>query len=245
MTHRSPGDKRRLEALESYDILDTPREPEFDQVTELLTVTCDVPIALINLVAENRQWFKSERGLGIRQTDLGSSICAEALLQENLFVVPDTTEDPRFADNPLVTGPPRLRFYAGALLESPDGYPLGTVCILDTEPRQLTTQQERCLEILADHVMHLLELRRMLSGQVRMIAQLADHLEEYEELHAMVSHDMRSPLTSISLAAQHLQLHSEDETTREMGERLFRATQRMNKLIEELLDSAHGSRPRH
>src|SRR4028119_1044013 len=128
-------DEQRLEALRRYGILNTPPEETFDGIARLAAHACRAPIAGINFIDEGRQWFKSDIGLGVRQTPLDISICAHAILQPGLFVVPDTTKDRRFQNNPLVTGEPGLRFYAGALLETQDGLPLGTLCVLDTKPR--------------------------------------------------------------------------------------------------------------
>src|SRR5690554_3685081 len=149
-------EKRRLQALASYQILDTLPEPAFDDLVEVASIICDAPIAVINFIDRDRQWFKSEIGLGVRETPLDVSICAHAILQPGLFVVPDTTQDTRFADNPLVTGSPHLRFYAGALLESDQGHPLGTLCVLDYSPRTLTAEQGELLKALAAQVMLLL-----------------------------------------------------------------------------------------
>jgi GAF domain-containing protein len=118
----------RLAALKRYEILDTPREPEFDDVARLAADIFEAPIAVVNLIAEGRQWFKAEIGIGADELPLDVSICAHAIFQPGIFVVRDAAADPRFAANPLVTGEPGLRFYAGALLETPDGLPLGTVC---------------------------------------------------------------------------------------------------------------------
>jgi len=112
------AENQRLAALHRYEILDTPREQEFDDIVAVVSAICETPISVINLIDEGRQWFKAEVGLGVRETPLPASICAHAILQRGLFVVPDTLEDVRFADNPLVTGDPGLRFYAGALLET-------------------------------------------------------------------------------------------------------------------------------
>ncbi len=169
--HRSQGrawdESRRLSALDSYGVLDTPPERDFDEVVLLAAQLCEAPIAVVNLIAENRQFFKAEVGLGVRETPLDVSICAHAILQPGLFVVPDTTRDPRFAANPLVTGAPHLRFYAGALLETEDGLPLGTLCVLDSVPRPdgLTVQQRFALDVLARQVMAQHELRRALAAQ--------------------------------------------------------------------------------
>src|SRR6478672_8270629 len=119
-------ERARLDALLRYGVLDTPREPTYDDIVQVVCKTLDVPIAAVNLIAEGRQWFKAEIGLGAREMELDNSICARAILAEDVFVVPDTTKDPRFDCNPLVTGEPGLRFYAGVLLRSDDGFPIGT-----------------------------------------------------------------------------------------------------------------------
>ncbi len=152
----------RLAALHRYGILDTPTEAAFDAIVRLLADLFDTPIAAVNLIAGDRQWFKAEVGLGVRQMPLDDSICKFALLEDSVMVVPDTTCDSRFACNPLVTGQPGLRFYAGALLRTPEGIPLGTLCILDLRPRPegITVQQRLALRTLGDQVMTLMELRR-------------------------------------------------------------------------------------
>jgi PAS domain S-box-containing protein len=151
----------RLRALETYGILDSPSEPAFDDLVRMAAQDCDVPIALITFVAGDRQWFKARVGIEERETPLHCSICAYAIRQRELFVVPDAAADSRFADNPLVSGA-RVRFYAGAVLETPDGLPLGTVAVVDVRPRTLTAKQAFTLEALARQVMAQLELRRAL-----------------------------------------------------------------------------------
>jgi two-component sensor histidine kinase len=153
----------RLAALRSYRVLDTSPEPEFDDLVQLAARACQAPIALISLIDDRRQWFKAEVGLGVRETSLDRSICLTAMLLPGLTIVPDLTEDPRFARNPLVTGEPNLRFYAGAVLRTPDGVPLGALCVLDCVPRDLTEGQAATLTMLARQVMSQLELRRALA----------------------------------------------------------------------------------
>lgn len=171
-------EEARLAALNAYGILDTPPEPAFDDITELAALICDTPIAVINFVDRHRQWFKSEQGLGVRETPLDISICAHVILQSELFVVPDTRQDARFACNPLVTGEPYLRFYAGALLKSPEGFPLGTLCVLDHQPRELTEKQRIALTALASQVMNNLELIRVQQAQAALIEQLQSAQKE-------------------------------------------------------------------
>jgi two-component sensor histidine kinase len=172
----------RLTALRRYGILDTPREAEFDDVVRIAAHVCEAPIAVVNLIEDHRQWFKAEIGLGARETPLDVSICAHAILQPGLFVVPDTTKDPRFNCNPLVTSDPHLRFYAGALLETREGLPLGTVCVLDYKPRELTDEQAFTLQALARQVMAHLELRRSATEAERQRAEAQRFAEQLQAL---------------------------------------------------------------
>ena len=229
------NEARRLAALAAYEVLDTPREPEFDAITELIAHICGAPIAVVNLIDEDRQWFKAEVGLGVRETPLDTSFCAHAILQPGLFVVPDTMKDERFACNPLVTGEPGLRFYAGALLESEEGYPIGTLCVLDTEPRQLTTSQLDALGTLADHVMNLLELRRAMREREQLNKRLEASLKAQKRLIDTVAHDLRTPLGTIALTAQQLEETAVEEEARETAQRLRRAAQRMGQLADDLI----------
>ena len=163
----------RLAALKAYDILDTPREAAFDDIVNLVARVFDAPIAVVNLIDEGRQWFKAETGLGVRETPLETSFCAHAILMKDRMVVPDATTDERFACNPLVTGAPHLRFYAGEVLKSAEGLPIGTLCVLDDKPRPegATPLQMKTLQVLAAQVMTQLELRRSLSRQRQSEAQ--------------------------------------------------------------------------
>lgn len=158
---------RRLAALRSYEVLDTEAEAEFDDLATLAAGICDTPTAMVSLVAEDRQWFKARVGLEATQTGRDVSFCAHAMLQDSVMVVADTTRDARFRDNDLVTGPPYVRFYAGAPLVTAEGLPLGSLCVLDTEPRPqgLTPFQVNALEVLARQAMSLLELRRALKAR--------------------------------------------------------------------------------
>lgn len=173
---------RRLQALADYQILDTPEASAFDDLVEVLSLICEAPIAVVNFIDRDRQWFKSVKGLAVRETPRDISICAHAILQRGLFIVPDTTLDPRFASNPLVTGDPHLRFYAGALLESRDGYPLGTLCVLDYRPRELSERQRFALQALANQVMAHMELMYAHREQVELISELEATRNELAKL---------------------------------------------------------------
>jgi len=150
----------RLRALRSYKILDTKPEEHFDELTRLAALICDVPISLISLIDSNRQWFKSRFGLDLQETPRAQAFCTHAIMQPEMFVVPDAAKDERFAQNPLVTGDLHVRFYAGAPLASRDGHLLGTLCVIDHQPHTLTDAQRKGLEILSHLVIANIELRR-------------------------------------------------------------------------------------
>src|SRR5215469_13975959 len=154
------NEAKRLKVLWQYDVLDTVPEEVFDDLTELAARICEAPIALISLVDENRQWFKSKVGITLNETSRDISFCAHAIKQHDLFIIPDATQDLRFAKNPLVTSDPKIRFYAGAPLITPDGHALGTLCVIDKVPRELRPEQKQALRVLARRVMTQLELRR-------------------------------------------------------------------------------------
>jgi len=159
-TQTVENEKKRLNVLWQYEVLDTVPEELFDDLTELAARICEAPIALISLVDEDRQWFKSKVGTTLSETSRDVSFCAHAIKHAGLFIVPDASQDERFAQNPLVKSDPKIRFYAGAPLITPDGYALGTLCVLDTVPRELRPDQQQALAILARHVVSQLELRR-------------------------------------------------------------------------------------
>lgn len=167
-------EQARLAALRRYEILDTPREQDFDDVVALAARLCGTAIAVINLIDADRQWFKAETGLGVRETPLDTSICAHVILHDAFVEIPDTLADPRLADNPLCTGDPGLRFYAGGLLRSPDGLPIGTLCVLDHQPRVLDETQREVLRVLADQVMAQLNLRSQLAHSAILQSEM-DH----------------------------------------------------------------------
>ena len=168
---------------------------EFDQITELASTICGTSISLISLVDSKRQWFKSRKGLAAAETDRRIAFCTHAILGDEVFEVSNALEDKRFVDNPLVTGTPHIRFYAGAPLISQDGYPLGTLCVIDDQPKQLTEEQRRALKILSSQVVRLLELRLLNKQLVRIN-------REQERVFATIGHDLRSSFTGILGLAQ-------------------------------------------
>jgi two-component sensor histidine kinase len=218
------AEEYRLAALRSYGILDTPREADFDEVVKVASAVCGTPISVINLIDQGRQWFKAEVGLGVRETPIDSSICAHAILQPDLFIVPDTRLDNRFCDNALVVGDPHLRFYAGALLETPEGFPLGTVCVLDYEPRELDETQQAFLRLMANQVMKLLELRRVAAAERGSRLQAEAMVQEKETLMREGNHRL---MNSLQLVQSMLALQSRSASSDEAKKQLDMAGNRV------------------
>lgn len=160
-----PRQAERLAALQSYDILDTPKESDFDDIVQLAANICRTPISVVNLIDAERQWFKAEVGLGTRETPLDTSICSHVILEQDFTLIEDTHLDPRTSDNELCMPNDGLRFYAGALIKTENGLPIGTLCVLDTKPNTLDAAQKQALNVLARRVMRELELRRALKAQ--------------------------------------------------------------------------------
>lgn len=209
---RPDEDDLRIEKLKSYLILDTEAESQFDRLTSLAATICKTPIALVSLLDDSRQWFKSRIGLDACETPRDISFCQFAIHQDEFFEIEDAALDERFADNPLVTGSPFIRYYGGQPLITPDNFRLGTICVIDTEARTLSMQQKEAMGILAHEIVMHLELR-IKTIQLEKARELekrraqdlliqSGKLASLGQLIASVAHEIQNPLWIIDLAVQ-------------------------------------------
>jgi signal transduction histidine kinase len=240
MLKPSYREAERLSALFDYEVLDTEPEEAFERLSALAADMFEAPIALVSLVDEERQWFKSRVGLEPPSTPRSVSFCTHAIEggAGSAFVVEDATRDPRFRDNPLVTGRPHIRFYAGAVLTNPNGYNLGTICVIDTKPRPTPDGAQLArLQKLAKVVVDELELRRAVRELEAARSKLEDALKVKSEFLANMSHELRTPLTAILGFASLMQVrhHLEPEPKR-FVERIEAASRRLLATINDVLD---------
>lgn len=199
-----PNETARLQALQQHQILDTAPEVAFERLTQLAARILNVPMAGVSLLDAKREWFKSSVGWAIRQTARDQAFCAHTILMDEVMVVPDATQDPRFVDNPLVTGPPHIRFYAGAPLKTPDGYNLGTLSILDVRPRQLNASEIATLTDLAAIVMDELELRSAAHTTRAQRRAGEEHLRQAEEKYRGIFEHATEGIFQTSLEGRYL-----------------------------------------
>lgn len=200
------NEAKRLKNLETYSILDTLPDADCDAITKIAAGICNTPISLVSIIDKNRQWFKSNHGLKAKETPRDFSFCAHSILNPNkLFIINDATKDKRFFDNPLTIDDPNVIFYAGAPLNSSEGFPLGTLCVIDNKPNVLSKNQKESLKLLAKQVVNLFELRkknRELSNANEEILRLNEQLTEFSY---RLSHDIKTPISDIKYLSEILQ----------------------------------------
>ena len=197
------NEKERLAALDSYSILDTLPEADYDNLTAIAAEICGTPISVVSLLDNERQWFKSHHGLGATETPKEFAFCAHAINDDDdIFIVQDSRTDERFHDNPLVIGEPRVIFYAGVPLATEEGLPLGTLCVIDHKPKLLSQGQLNSLKALSVQVMNLLQLRKSNMMLKTSVEDLKEKNEELEQFAYIAAHDLKSPLNTIHTTAE-------------------------------------------
>jgi signal transduction histidine kinase/CheY-like chemotaxis protein len=229
MDNESKYETERLRALLNYQILDTPNEIEFDMVTRLLLTICDTPVSLISFVDEKRLWFKSNIGFSVNEINRLKSFCECAVVQNELFEVMDASIDPRFKDHPLVKEDPYVRFYAGMPLRTPSGYNIGTLCVLDTKPRELTSLQKVALSTLAKQVIFNLELKLK-------TREMDKASKAKEEFFSNMNHEIRTPINAIAGFTDILLKTKVNEDQRNILKIIRSSTELLLAIVNDILD---------
>lgn len=234
------NESERIKALKRYEILDTILEKEYDDITRIASEICETPIALVSLIDPNRQWFKSHHGLDATETPRNVAFCAHAINTPNeLLIIPDASKDERFKDNPLSTGNPNVIFYAGAPLNTKDGFSLGTLCVIDHKPRTLTEGQKESLKALSSLVISQFEMRL----RNRQLSQANDKNlrlnKQLSELVYSLSHEVKTEISGIKFLSEMIQEDYADKLDNQVSTWLNLISSRSTNLysiIEGLLD---------
>lgn len=192
----------RLKELDYYQILDTEAEKDYDDIVRLASNICGTKISLVSLVDEKRQWFKAKHGVDAPETPREIAFCAHAIHGNDIFVVEDASKDERFHDNPLVTQDPNIRFYAGIPLKTDNGFNLGTLCVIDDRPKELSIYQMEALETLRNQVIRLLELKRRNYDLQETLSALTEANDIKTKLFSIISHDLKSPIANLDMFLQ-------------------------------------------
>lgn len=231
------NEKERLKALGSYRVLDTLPEQSFDDLTAIAAHICNTPISLVSLIDFDRQWFKSHHGLDATETPRAQAFCAHAILSpDEVFHIPDAFEDERFRENPLATGAPHVRFYAGTPLVSPEGAALGTLCVIDHEPRNLSPKQLETLKALGRQVVAQLELRKKLMEVEDSKSRLIETNKDLETFTHVLSHDLKTPLRSLVTMAEWLKADCWNQIN-EQGREYIQVIEDQSKKLIDLMAS--------
>lgn len=226
----------RLKALKEYSILDTLPEKEYDDITQLASQICGTSISTISLIDEKRQWFKSKVGLEVDETSKEVSFCGHAIMEpDKIFTVKDSRLDARFQDNPLVIGEPHVIFYTGVPLVSQDGFALGTLCVIDDQPKELNQDQLLALKALSNQVVSLFELRKSKMQLERLTNDLEIRNKELEKFARVAAHDIKSPLNNISGLTEIL-LHQYSGILDDEGKMMMQMLDTSSQTLRDLVD---------
>lgn len=226
----------RLKALKEYSILDTLPEKEYDDITQLASQICGTSISTISLIDEKRQWFKSKVGLEVDETSKEVSFCGHAIMEpDKIFTVKDSRLDARFQDNPLVIGEPHVIFYTGVPLVSQDGFALGTLCVIDDQPKELNQDQLLALKALSNQVVSLFELRKSKMQLERLTNDLEIRNKELEKFARVAAHDIKSPLNNISGLTEIL-LHQYSAILDDEGKMMMQMLDTSSQTLRDLVD---------
>lgn len=219
-------DINRINKLRNLNILDSAKENEFDSVTEIASFICDAPMSLITLIDDERQWFKAAKGMGdLTEVPVKASFCVHAINDESgEMIIGDLREDNRFEESPFVTNAPNAKFYAGISITTSDGYRLGTVCVLDTKPRNLSEKQIECLRLLADYTVKLIELRTTNESLTSSHLQLDNLNKDLKQYAYSIAHDIKGPLRTMSVFSKFLIKEAKDKLNKKEKEYLHYIT---------------------
>ncbi len=223
------NEEERIKTLKKYNILDTPPDGSFDRITKMAARLLNVPIAIVTLVDTDRIWFKSRYGIDVYQIDRDPGLCSSAILSDDVYIVEDAVKDPRTLANPLVAGGFGLQFYAAAPIKVKGGHNLGTLCVIDKNPRQLTKSEKDILQDLADILIDQIELR--------LAARTA--VSKQNQVLNVAAHDMKNPLTIIPLWTDLIKQEKNDSPAiGKMCDKIKEASSKMMRVINEMLESA-------
>lgn len=236
----------RLRDLNSYSILDSLPENEYEEITKLAAMICQVPIALITLIDNDRQWFKAHFGLDVSETPRSLAFCAHAINQPNeVLAVPDARLDERFRDNPFVTSSPNVTSYTGVPLVSTAGYPLGTLCVIDTKPKEMNNEQIEALKALSNQVIRLFELRKSKALLEAVNLTLEQKNYELDQFAKIAAHDLKSPLASISSLVSLLKENENiaiTEESKEILDLMEQSSESLRNLVDGILEHSRSEK---
>ncbi|TGM89887.1 hybrid sensor histidine kinase/response regulator [Leptospira licerasiae] len=232
----SENEEERIKALKRYRILDTPSEEKYDGIVKAASLICGTPIALISLIDSERQWFKARMGLEVNETPRQISFCQFAVSENKALVVEDALNDPRFRQNPLVLNDPNIRFYAGAPLRTPDGYVLGTLCVIDTQPKKISEAEVKALEALANSVVSFMELDAKSQALIQLQSVALELQKAKEQFFINMNHELRTPVHGILGMVDLLRQTQNPELQREYLDSLTESSEHLIRLINDVID---------